>query len=76
MKFINTPIPMKVYEAKTILKALEDAAASLPASATAAEALMEVKKTLEKAPTVKVYDAEATEQQFASRFHIHTKRED
>lgn len=73
---MEIPNTKKVYEAKTILKALEDVAVRLSSHATAAEALMKVKKTLEKAPTIEVYDAQTTEQRFAWRSHIHTKKED
>lgn len=73
---MQIPTTKKVYEAETILKALEDVAVRLSSRATAAEALLSVKKLLEKAPTVEVYCAQDTDKRYANIQHIHTKKED
>ena len=73
---MEIPKKMKVYEAETILKTLEDVAVRLSSRATAAEALLSVKKLLEKAPTVEVYCAQDTDKRYANIQHMHLKRED
>lgn len=73
---MQIPTTKKVYEAETILEALENVAVRLSSRATAAEGLLGVKKALEKAPTVEVYCSQDADKRYAYIAHIHTKKED
>ena len=72
---MQIPNTKKVYEAETILKALETAAMSLNGHTPAAAALMKLKKHLEDAPTVEVYCAQDADKRYAYIAHIHTKED-
>lgn len=71
------PTTNKLYEAETILKALNVAARKGAGDEVPPFKLLELlSEELQKAPTVEVYCAQDTDKRYAYIAHIHTKTED
>lgn len=73
---MQIPNTKKVYEAATILKALDKAAKSLAWDEAASSTIQIIKELLEDAETVEVYCAQDSDKRYANIAHIHTKMED